>query len=95
MTAVGLLAPAAPERIDGQGPDAAQDLKLLSRVGLWAMRHVPSLVELFVKVVVGVVEWLVTKQWVINKMDRWFERSNERLTPDKEVSRLLCCHGAM
>lgn len=84
MSAVGLLAPAAPWHVQGEGDHVTRYLAGVSRLGAWAVRRVPSIVESIMKLVIAVLGWLLNKQWVISRIDWWLERSDKNSLPSEE-----------
>lgn len=67
ISVLGLLAPATPWEMDGEGPSG---LRMISRLGDWAVRHVPRVVSAILTLVISVVNWGTKQGWVINMIDK-------------------------
>lgn len=88
VAAIGLLSPAGPWEFDATetnkaegSPHAkprpkAKPLRTVSWLGAMAVLYIPTLLELVLKVGIGVARWLVTKRWVIKRIERSYERDS-------------------
>lgn len=86
ISVVGLLAPAAPWLIEGQASQEPEgELRIVSRLGAWAVKHVPWLVGAIVGLITGVIAWLVEQKWVIRIIERHLEGSTRDRGAKQEV----------
>lgn len=67
ISMVGLMAPAAPEVIDGHGPEG---LRTASKVGAWAVRHIPWAISVLLWIVIRVVRWGLKEGRVLRMIDK-------------------------
>lgn len=89
ISVVGLLAPAPPWEIDGQGPPS-DGLRMISRLGDWAVRYVPWLVSGVLSIVIPLINWGVKHEWIIKKIDKKLkEESTEKRKEEGQVCGLM------